>query len=173
MDHGWQSNVSAFYFYFVCVFIFSIIIIIFYFKYSIGLLFNMLSRLVITFAPGSKQLLMSWLQSPSAVILEPPKIKSVTLPIVSIYLPRRMGLDAMILVFWMLSFKPAFLLSCFSFIKRLFSSSLLSAINVVSSAYLKLFILLPRRRQWHPTLVLLPGKSHGWRTLVGCSPWGR
>ena len=31
----------------------------------------------------------------------------------------------------------------------------------------------PRRRQWHPTLVLLPGKSHGWRILVGCSPWGR
>ena len=31
---------------------------------------------------------------------------------------------------------------------------------------------LKRRRQWHPTLVLLPGKSHGWRSLVGCSPWG-
>ena len=30
-----------------------------------------------------------------------------------------------------------------------------------------------QRRQWHPTLVLLPGKSHGWRSLVGCSPWGR
>ena len=30
-----------------------------------------------------------------------------------------------------------------------------------------------RRRQWHPTSVLLPGKSHGWRSLVGCSPWGR
>ena len=34
----------------------------------------------------------------------------------------------------------------------------------------KLFL---RRRQWHPTPVLLPGKSHGWRSLVGCSPWGR
>ena len=32
---------------------------------------------------------------------------------------------------------------------------------------------IPRRRQWHPTLVLLPGESHGWRSLVGCSPWGR
>ena len=32
---------------------------------------------------------------------------------------------------------------------------------------------LPWRRQWHPTPVLLPGKSHGWRSLVGCSPWGR
>ena len=34
-------------------------------------------------------------------------------------------------------------------------------------------LLLGRRRQWHPTPVLLPGKSHGWRSLVGCSPWGR
>ena len=34
-------------------------------------------------------------------------------------------------------------------------------------------ICIPRKRQWHPTPVLLPGKSHGWRSLVGCSPWGR
>ena len=54
-----------------------------------------------------------------------------------------MGLDAMIFVFWMLSFKPAFSLSSFTFIKRLFSSSLLSAIRVVSSAYLRLLIFLP------------------------------
>ena len=53
-----------------------------------------------------------------------------------------MGPDAMILVFWMLSFKPTFSLSSFSFIKRLFSSSLLSAIRVVSSAYLRLLIFL-------------------------------
>ena len=53
-----------------------------------------------------------------------------------------MGPDAMILVFWMLSFKPTFSLSSFTFIKRLFSSSLLSAIGVVSSAYLRLFIFL-------------------------------
>ena len=53
-----------------------------------SLLFNMLSRLVITFLPRSKHLLISWLQSPSTVILEPPKIKSVTLSTVSpIYLP--------------------------------------------------------------------------------------
>ena len=37
---------------------------------------------------------------------------------------------------------------------------------------LYVYILLTRRRQWHPTPVLLPGKSHGWRSLVGCSPWG-
>ena len=48
-----------------------------------SLLFNMLSRLVIAFLPGSKHLLVSWLQSPSAVILEPRKIKSVTVSIVS------------------------------------------------------------------------------------------
>ena len=49
----------------------------------ISLLFNMMSRLVIAFLPRSEQLLISWLQSPSAVILEPKKIKSVTLSIVS------------------------------------------------------------------------------------------
>ena len=48
-----------------------------------SLLFNMLSKLVITFLPRSKHLLISWLQSPSAVILEPKKIKSVTVSIVS------------------------------------------------------------------------------------------
>ena len=47
------------------------------------LLFNMLSRLVIAFLPRSKHLLISWLQSPSAVILEPPKVKSITISIVS------------------------------------------------------------------------------------------
>ena len=51
--------------------------------------------------------------------------------------------DAMILVFWMLSFKPTFPLFSFTFIKRLFSSSLLYAIRVVSSAYLRLLIFLP------------------------------
>ena len=53
-----------------------------------------------------------------------------------------MGPDAMILVFWMLSFKPTFSLSCFTFIKRLFSSSLLSAVSVVLFAYLRLLIFL-------------------------------
>ena len=50
---------------------------------GMSLLLNMLSRLVITFFPRSKRLLISWLQSPSAVILEPPKIKSLTVSIVS------------------------------------------------------------------------------------------
>ena len=54
-----------------------------------------------------------------------------------------MGPDAMIFVFWMLSFKPTFSLSSFTFIKRLFTYSSLSAIRVVSSAYLRLLIFLP------------------------------
>ena len=66
----------------------------------ISLLFNMLSRLVIAFLPSSKHLLISWLQSPSAVIWEPKKIKSLTVSIVSTSVCHEvMGLDAMILVF--------------------------------------------------------------------------
>ena len=71
----------------------------------ISLLFNTLSRFAIAFLPRSKCLLVLWLQTPSTVILEPKKIKSVT---VSIFSPEVLGPDAMILVFWMLSFKPAF-----------------------------------------------------------------
>ena len=64
------------------------------------LLFNMLPRLVITFLPSSKCLLISWLQSPSVVILEPPKIKSDTVSTVSPSISHEvMGPDAMILVF--------------------------------------------------------------------------
>uniref|UniRef100_A0AC11EL73 Uncharacterized protein n=1 Tax=Ovis aries TaxID=9940 RepID=A0AC11EL73_SHEEP len=62
-----------------------------------SLVFNMLSRLVITFLPRSKRLLSSWLQSPSAVILEPPKIKSATVSPSTCH--EVMGLDAMVLVF--------------------------------------------------------------------------
>ena len=108
-----------------------------------SLLFNMLSRLVITFLLSSRRLLISRLQSPSAVILEPRKIKSATVSTVSPSICHEvMGPDAIILVFWMLCFKPTFSLSSFTCIKRLFSSSL-SAIRVVSSAYLRLLIFLP------------------------------
>ena len=104
-----------------------------------SLLFNMLSRLVTTFLPRSKRLLISWLQSPSAVILEPPKIKSDIVFTVSPFISHEvMGPDAMILVFWMLSFKPTFSLSSFTFI-----TFTLSAIRVVPSAYLRLLIFLP------------------------------
>ena len=79
-----------------------------------SLLFNMLSRWVIGFFLRSKCLLIWWLQSPSAVILEHKKIKSLTVSIVSPSICHEvMGLDAMILVFWMLSFKPTFSLSSF------------------------------------------------------------
>ena len=109
-----------------------------------SLLFNMLSRLVRTFLPRSKHILISWLQSPSAVILETPKIKSLTVSIVSPSICHEvMEPDAMILVFWMLSFKPTFLLSSFTFIKRLFSSFSLSAIREVSSVYLRFLVFLP------------------------------
>ena len=107
-----------------------------------SLLFNMLSRLVITFLPRSKHLFISWLQSPSAVILEPPKIKSATVSIVSPSICHEViGPDAMIFVFWMWSFKPTSSLSSFTFINRLFSSSP-SAIRVVSAVYLRLLIFL-------------------------------
>ena len=65
-----------------------------------SLLLNMLSRLVITFLPRSKRLLISWLQSPSAVILEPSKIKSLAVSIVSPSISHEViGQDATILVF--------------------------------------------------------------------------
>ena len=80
------------------------------------------TRFVIAFLPRSKCLLISWLQSPSAVILEPMEIMSLTVSIVSPSICREVtGQDAMI-VFWMLSFKPAFSLSSFTFVKKLFSS---------------------------------------------------
>ena len=110
--------------------------------------FNMLSGLVITFLPTSKRLLISWLQSPSAVILEPRKIKSATASTASPPICHEvMGPDATILVFWMLSFKPTFSLSSFTFLKKLFSSSSLSAIRVVSSAYLR-FIVMCHKIVW-------------------------
>ena len=109
-----------------------------------SLLLNMLSRLDITFLPRSKRLLISWLQSPSAVILEPKKIKSDTVSTVSPSISHEvMGPDAMIYVFWMLSFKPTFSVSSFTFIKNLFSSFSLFAVRVVSSAYRWLLIFLP------------------------------
>ena len=87
-----------------------------------SLLFNMLSRLVIAFLPRSKPLLISWLQSQSAVILEPKNIKSVTVSIVSLTICHNvMGLDAMIFLFGMLSLKSAFSLTSFTFIKRHFN----------------------------------------------------
>ena len=101
-------------------------------------LLNVLSELVIAFLPRSKHLLLlSWLQSPSTVILEPKKIKPVAVTIASPAICHEvMGPDAMILVFWKLSFKSVFSppLSLFS---RDFSASSFSAIIVGSSTYLR------------------------------------
>ena len=109
-----------------------------------SLLFNVLSKIVIAFLPRSKCLLILWLQSPSAVILECKKIK--VCHCFPICLPWSDGTGCHNLSFFecwvLLSFKSAFSLSSFTFIKRLFSSSLLSVIRVVSCAYLRLWIFL-------------------------------
>ena len=112
----------------------------------ISLLFNMLSRLVIAFLPRSNHL--SWLQLPSALILEPKKIKSVTVTIV----PHLFAMKWWDQMPWSSFFERCILsqffsFSSFTFIKRLFSS-LLSAIRVVSSAYLGLLIF--------PLAILIP-----------------
>ena len=114
-----------------------------------SLFFNMLSISVIVFLPRSKCLLILLLWSWSTVILEPKKIKSPTVSIVSPSICHEvMGPDAMILTFWMFIFEPAFSLSSFTLTKRLFSSSSLYAIRVVSSAYLRLLIF--------PSAILIP-----------------
>ena len=108
----------------------------------ISLLFNTLSRFVIAFLPRSKYLLISWLQLPLEVVLEPKNMKSVSISFFSHFLPWSDGTGChdvkgpyvIMLVFWKLSFKPAFSLFSFTFIKRLFSSSSVSAIRMVSSA---------------------------------------
>ena len=108
-----------------------------------SLLFNMLSRMIIAFLLKSKHLLISWLQPPSAVILEFKKIKSITVSIVYPSICHEvMGLDIKILVFWMFGFNAAFSLFSFNFIKWLFSSSSLSDKRMVLSAYLMLLLFL-------------------------------
>ena len=80
----------------------------------------------------------------------------------------------------MLSFKPTSFLSSFTFIKRLFSSSLLSALRVVSSAYLRLLVILPTilipacasSSMAFCMMYSLTGESQGWQSLVGCHLWG-
>ena len=76
-----------------------------------SLLFNMPPRLVVAFLSRSKHLFISWLQSPSAVILEPKKLKSLFSIVSPSICHEVMGPDVLILVFWMLSFKPSFSLS--------------------------------------------------------------
>ena len=101
-------------------------------------------RFVITFLPRSKCLLISWLQSSSTVILESKKIKSVTASTISPSVYHEVVRpNGNIFIFWMLNFKPASSFSSFTHIKRLFSSSSLSAISLVSSAYLRMLMFIP------------------------------
>ena len=103
-----------------------------------SLLFNMLCKLIIAFLPSRKHLLISRLQSPSPVILEPPKIVSHCFRCFPIYLPWSDGTRWHVLSFLNAKFEA----SSFTFIRRLFSSSLFSTIRVVSFAYLRLLIFL-------------------------------
>ena len=112
--------------------------------------FKMLSRFVVRFYPRSKHLLILWLQSLSAVILEPKKIKSVAASSFSLFIYHEvMGLNSMILVFFfffqMLRFKPAFSLSSFTLIKKFFSSSSLSEITATLDDSQHLSILIRSR----------------------------
>ena len=126
----------------------------------ISLLFNKLSGLVIPFLPRSRHLLISWLQSSSAVILKPKKIKSVTVSIVfpSIH-HEMMALDAMILVLWMLSSKPTFSFSSFTFIKRLFPLRSLGWYHLHIWGYWYFSL-----KSWFQ-LVLQPAQYFTWCTL--------
>ena len=102
----------------------------------------MLSSFVIAFLPRSKHLLTLWLQLPSSDFGA--QENSLTISTVSPSICYEvMGPDATIFIFWVLSFKPAFWLSSFTLINRLFSSSSLSAIRMVLFAYLRLLIFLP------------------------------
>ena len=109
-----------------------------------SLLFSVLSRLVITLFQGVSVFLFHGCSHHLQWFWSSKKINSDTVSTVSPSICQEVrGVDGMIFVFWMLSFKSAFSLSSFTFIERLFSSSSLSAIRVVSSAYLKLLIFLP------------------------------
>ena len=131
-----------------------------------SLLLNMLSRLVITFLPRSKCLLISWLQSPPAVILELLKIKSVTVSIVSPSICHEvMGPDAMIFIFWMLSFKPAFSLSSFTFIRRLLRPWFLNIRLERHGAGFGSRSWSPLRK-WRALVVVLEGEAR-----EGCLSW--
>ena len=136
-----------------------------------SLLFNMLSRLVITFLPRSKRLLISGLQSPSAVILEPKKIKSFTVSIVSQSICHelmRPAEKAMAPHSGTLAWKipwmeePGRLPSMGS-----------QRVRHDWATSLSLFTFMHWRSKWQPTPVFFPGESQGRGSLVGCRLWGR
>ena len=118
------------------------LIILNFFSIVTTLLLKMLHDLL-SFLQTSKHHLISWLQSSSAVILEPPKIKSHCFNCFPIYLPWSDGTKCHDLHFLNEEFKPDISLFSFTFIKRLFSFSSCSAMRVVTSAYMRLLIFLP------------------------------
>ena len=149
--------------------------------------------LVIALLPKSKCLLISWLQSPSSVILEPQKMKSITVSLVSPSICHEMmGPDAMIFVFWMLSHPymttgKTIALTPWTFVSKLMSLlfNVLSCFPGDASGkepacwcrrYKKHgFNLWVRKmtwsRAWQPTALFLPEEFHGQRSLSGYSPW--
>ena len=144
------------------------------------LLYDMLSRFVIAFLPMSKCLsFMAAVTIHSDFGVQEKKICHC-FHCFPIYLPWSDGTNAIILVFWMLSFKLAFSLSSFTLIKRLFGSSSLSAVTVVSSAYLRLLIFLPRVDPCHCIIhsfiyiysIHSKNISHLLRARHFCKHWG-
>ena len=107
-----------------------------------SLLFNTMSKFVVAFLPRSNRLLILLLRSPSVMILESKKRKSVTTSTFSPFLPCSNEARCHDLSFFNIYFKVALSLSSFTLIKKLFSSSSLSASRVVSSAYLRLLMFL-------------------------------
>ena len=145
-----------------------------------SLLLNMLSRLCITFLPRSKHLLISWLQSLSAMILEPPKIKvwhcfqiypsviklvylSILKTLLSILSEKAMTPHSSTLAWkipWME--EPGRLQSMRSL-----------RVGHDWATSLPLFTFMHWRRKWQPTPVFLPGESQGRENLLGCCLWSR
>ena len=137
----------------------------------------MLSWLVIAFLPRSKHLLISWLQTPSAVILEPKKIKSLTVSFVSPSISLLESLNDHEHVkqrrqWHPYSSTPAWKIPWMEEPGGLQSVGSLRVGHDWATS-LSLFTFMHWRRKWQPTPVFLPGESHGWRSLVGCRLWGR
>ena len=116
-----------------------------------SLIFDTLSRFVMAFLPRSKRLNFVGVSTVHTDFRAQENKSCHCFHYFPIYLPWSDGPDVLIFVFSMLSFKPTFSLSSFTFIKRLLSSSSLSAIRVVSCAYLRLLILLPAIPEWYIT----------------------
>ena len=142
-----------------------------------SLLLNTLSRFIIAFLPRNKHLLISRLRSPSIVILEPKKIKSVTVSIFSPFICCEvMGLEAMILVFWMLSFKPAFSLSPFTFVSRRWWGCSIVRLSRWRGSRDSQLSVPQRPHQWFPKARMfgcqISSQAAYFQLTVQCLVWG-